>query len=88
MPHFQVLLCHLHPVRLIYDSYPKKYKIDVLGGIIITWIKVTAVNRREYLCIFMKYEDFGDHELHCIQMWVRFISEGSKTHVFEYNEEK
>ena len=35
----------------------------------------------------MKYEEFGDHELHYIQRWVGFIIEGSETHVFEDSEE-
>ena len=50
-----------------------------------------AVNRREQLCIFVKHEDFGYHELNCVQRWVRFIREGSEAHVFkdsEYKEER
>ena len=31
---------------------------------------------------------FGDHELHWVQKWVRFIIEGSETHVLEDSEEK
>ena len=34
----------------------------------------------------MKHEYFGDHKLYCVQMMVRFMREGSETHVFEYIE--
>ena len=73
-----VLPQYLQPSKLIYDRYPNKDKRDVIGGIIITQRDVIRVTRREQLCIFMKHEDFGDHELHCIQKWVRFIREGSE----------
>ena len=36
----------------------------------------------------MKHEDFGYHEFEYVQRWVRFIREGSETHVFGYSEEK
>ena len=36
----------------------------------------------------MKREDFGYHELYCVQRWVRVIREVSETHVFEDSEEK
>ena len=62
-----VLLYFLYPYKLISDSYPNKYKRDVLAGIIITQRYVIRVTRREHPCIFMKHEDFGDHELHCVQ---------------------
>ena len=45
-------------------------------------------SRREQLYIFMKHKDLGDHELHFVQRWVRFITEVSETHVFEYSKEK
>ena len=38
----------------------------------------------------MKHKDFRDHELHCVQNWVRFIREGIETHLLEdskYKEE-
>ena len=35
----------------------------------------------------MKHEDFGDHELHCVHKWVRFIREGSEAHAFEYSKD-
>ena len=60
----------------------------MFGGIVITWIEVITVNRRDQLCIFMKREDFEDHELHCVQRWVRFIIEGSVTRVSKDSEEK
>ena len=36
----------------------------------------------------MKHEDFGDHELYCVQRWVIFVREVSETHMFEDSEEK
>ena len=36
----------------------------------------------------MKHEDFGDHELHSVQEWVRVIRKGSETNEFEESEEK
>ena len=83
-----LLLCYLHQVRLISDRYLNKEKRDMLGGINITQIEVITVTRREQLCIFMKNESFGDNYLHWFHRWVRFIREGSETHVFEYREEK
>ena len=68
-----------HP-SLVSDRYPNKYKCDALGGLVITRIDVIRVTRREQLRIFMEHEDFGDHELHCVQKWVRFIIEGSESH--------
>ena len=36
----------------------------------------------------MKREDFGDHELHSVQKWVRVIQEVSEAHALEDSEEK
>ena len=36
----------------------------------------------------MKHEDFKDHDLYCVQKLVRFIREGSVTHVFKNSEDK
>ena len=79
---------YLHPSKLIVDRYSNKDKHDALGGIVVTQIEVLIVTRREQLCIFMKHEDFGYHEFEYVQRWVRFIREGSETHVFGYSEEK
>ena len=73
---------------MIYDRYPNKDKSDALGGLIITQRYVIRVTRREQLYIFMKHEDFGDHELHCVQRWVRVIVDGIESHVFKDSEEK
>ena len=73
---------------MIYDRYHNKDKRDEIGGIIITRRDVIRVTRREQLCIFMKDEDFEDHELHCVQKWVIFIREGSEAHAFKDREEK
>ena len=81
-----VPLLFLHPVRFIYDRYPKNDKLDVLGGIIVSRIEVITFNRRDQICIFMKHEDFGDHELHCVQRWVILIIEVSETHVLKDSE--
>ena len=35
----------------------------------------------------MKNQDFGDHELHCVQKWVIVIMEGSEAHGLEDSEE-
>ena len=83
-----VLLCYLHPSKLIPDRYPNKDKHDALDGIIITRRDVIRVIRREQLCILMKYEDFGDHKLHCIQKWVRVTREGNEAHSFQDSEKK
>ena len=80
---WSVLLYYLHPYKLIYDRYPNKDNRDALGGIIITRRDVISVTRREQLCIFMKHRQFEDHELHCVQKWVRVIREIIETHVFE-----
>ena len=53
-----VLLCYLHPVKLVFDRYPNKDKRDALGGILITPRDVIRVTSREQLYIFMKHEDF------------------------------
>ena len=55
----------------------------MLGGIVIIHIYVIRVTKMEHLCIFMKHEDFGYQELHCIQKWVRVIREGIEAHSFE-----
>ena len=81
-------LSYLHPSKLIYDRYTNKEKLDALGGIIINLRYVIRVTRREQLCIVMKHENFGDHELHCIQKWVRVIREDIETHLFKDSEEK
>ena len=73
---------------MISDRYPNKEKRDVLGGLIITRIEVTTVNRRERLYIFTIHEEFGNHELHFIKRWVIFIREVSETHVLEDSEDK
>ena len=54
---------YLHQLSLIYDIYPNTGKRDVLSGIIIEQREVITVTIREKLCIFIKHEDFGDHEL-------------------------
>ena len=36
----------------------------------------------------MKHEDFGDHELHCVQKWVQVILEGSDAHKLEDSQDK
>ena len=48
--------------------YPNKDKRDVIGGLIINWREVITVTRREQLCIFMKYEDFLDHDMYCVKL--------------------
>ena len=68
---------------MIADRYPNKDKCDVLGGIVTTRREVIKVTRSEQLCIFMKHEEFGDHDLYFVQRWVIFIREGSDTPVFE-----
>ena len=83
-----VLLCYLHPSKLIYDRYPNKENRDTLVGIMITQIDIIRVDRREQLCIFMKHKDSGYHELKCIQKLIRFIIEGSETRVFKDSKEK
>ena len=70
---YSVLLRFIHPAKLVYDRYPKKYKCDAPGGLIITQRDILRVARREQLCIFMKYKYFGDHALRYIQKWVIFI---------------
>ena len=81
-------LSYLHPAKLIYNRYTNKDKLDALGGIIINLRYVIRVTRREQLCIVLKHENFGDHELHCIQKWVRVIREGSEANAFKYIEQK
>ena len=73
---YLVLICYLHPSKLIYYRYTNKGKLDVLIGNIITWREFIRFTRREQLCILIKYKDFGDHDLHCVQMWVIVIREG------------
>ena len=58
----------------------------MLGGIIITRREVITVTRRERLCVFMKREEFGVHELYCVHRWVRVIREGSDTNLLEDSE--
>ena len=36
----------------------------------------------------MKHKDFGDHELQCVNKWVRVIRDGIETHVLEDSEDK
>ena len=64
-------------VTLISYRYPNKDKRYVLGGIIITRIEVVTVTRRKQLYIFMKHEDFVDHELYCVQRCIIVIREVS-----------
>ena len=77
-----VIFHYLHPSKLISDWYSKKYKRDALSGIIIARRDFIIVTRREQLYIFMKHQDLGDHELHCVHNWVRFIREGSDAHTY------
>ena len=60
----------------------------MLSGNIITQRDVIIVTRRGKLFIFMKHEEFGYHELHFVQKWVRFIREGGESHTFGDSEEK
>ena len=85
---WSVLLHCIHPVKLGSDKYNNKDKRDALGGIIIAERYYIKVARREQFYIFMKHKDFRDHALHCVQMWVRFIREGSDSHLFEDIEDK
>ena len=73
---------------MISDRYPNKDNRDALGGIIITWIDVIRVTRREQLCIFIKHEDFEEHKLHSVQKWFRVIRECSETHGFKESKDK
>ena len=82
------LLCYLQPAKLISYIYPNKDKFDALSGLVITRRDVIRVTRKEQLYIFMKHEDFRDHDLHCIQKWVRVIREGIEAHEFLDSEEK
>ena len=77
-----VLIRYLHPPKLIYGRYSNNEKHDYLSGIIITRIEVIRVTRRDHLCIFMQNEEFKDHELHCVQRWVRINREGIEEHWF------
>ena len=36
----------------------------------------------------MKYKDFGDHQLHCVQKWDRFVRGVIETHSFEDSGDK
>ena len=81
-----VLLCYLHPSKLISDRYPNKDNIDALSGPIVTPRDVIRVTRREQLCIFMKHEEFGDHELYSVQKWVIVIREVSEANASEDSE--
>ena len=73
---------------MISDIFINKDKRDALGGIIINRRDVIRVTRREHICIFIKHEDFGDHEFHSVQKWVRVIREGIDAHALEDSEEK
>ena len=83
-----VLLRYLLPAKLISNRYPNKDKRDALGGLIITQRDIIRVTRREQLYIFMKHEDFGDHELNSVQKWARVIREGSESHAFKDRKDK
>ena len=82
------LLRYLYPANEISGRYPNKDKCDALGGIIIGRRDNIRVIRRKHLCIFMKHEDFGDHELHSVQNWLRVIREDSEAHAFKDSEQK
>ena len=73
---------------MVSDRYYNKYKLGALSGIVITQIEVITVTRIEQLYIFMKHEDFGDHELHCVQKWVRVIRESSEANSFNDSKKK
>ena len=73
---------------MIYDRYSNKDKHDATDAIVITQRYFIRVATREQLCIFMKYENFGDHELHYVHKCVISIIEGSEAHAFEDSEEK
>ena len=71
----------LPPTSQVYfERYHNKYNCDVIWGIIIAWVEVITVTRRDQSISFMKLENFEDHELHCVQIWFIFIREGSETH--------
>ena len=48
---FSILVCYLHPAKLVSDRYTNKYKRDFLSGVIITKVEVIRVTRREKLYI-------------------------------------
>ena len=81
-----VILRWLHQEIFIADRYPNKDKYDSLSGIIITRREVIRFTRREQLCIFMQHEEFEDHMLHCVKMWVIVNIEVYDRHVFEDSE--
>ena len=42
----------------------------------------------EQIHVFIKYEEFEDHDLHCVKGWVRVNTEVSDENVFEESEYK
>ena len=85
---YSVLLCFLHPAKLVSGRYKKKDNHDALIGIIITSREVIRVTIREQLFVFTQHEYFEYHELYCIQMWVVVNTEGYDAYFSKDSEEK
>ena len=82
---WSVLIFCLNSDKLIYDKYPNKDKCYEFCGLVINQRDMIRVTRREQLYIFIKHKDFVDHDLHCIQKWVRLIICGIETYAFKYS---